>query len=120
MPRPEQTPAPSYQGLPYGTNALANDQSQDLPDASVDDEAYDEMANATPDPGQEFLLSPTDRPNEPFTQGMPFGPGTNAPARVLGNETRQQFGLRVANMLRQSPEQTPGLKTFVQRIERGL
>jgi hypothetical protein len=65
----------------------------------------------------ERLFAPTDRPNEPLTDGMPFGPGRNSvPPR---GETEQQARTRTANELRVSPYQSPEVAEFISRLEKG-
>lgn len=120
MPRPEQTPAAAFQGLPYGTNAMVNDQSDALPEAE-DDPSYDEFNDMPPPQGDEqFLLSATDRPGEPVTSGMSFGPGPNITPQMVADETPNQFAQRVAQTLTSEGESSPGLRKFIARIEKGF
>ena len=119
MPRPEQTPPSLYKGLPYGANAVTNQQAQDIPDPT--DPTYDEFSDMQPpSEGEQFLYSPTDRPKEPITSGMSFGQGPNAPKPIVRDETPNQFAVRVAQTLSAEGESSPGLQKFIKRIERGL
>ena len=124
MARPGEAPPAIYQGLPYGENALANEMSQAIPDEDdLDflDDGYDELADFQPVDDQEaFLFSETDRPNEPLTAGMSFGPGNNVSSAVLRGESNQQFAMRVAQELTAAGGQIKGVQAFADRIARGL
>lgn len=76
MPEPGKTPQPAYEGLSYGQNAAANKLATD---ADVDAELFgDDEEDYTPaGPEEEFLYGPTDRPDEPVTAGVGFGPGAD-------------------------------------------
>ncbi len=62
------------------------------------------------------LFAPTDRPDEPITDGMPFGAGSNWRPRPF--EDDRAFMLRVADEIERSPEGTK-LGAFVQDIRNG-
>lgn len=53
------------------------------------------------DPIDEEVFAPTDRPDEPITQGMPFGPGDNFSASP--DETEGQRLARIATSMLQTP-----------------
>ncbi len=122
MPRPEQTPVARYQGLPYGANAVANagiDAAEDM-DQEVD-EGFDEQDEFQPaDEEEAFLFSPTDRPDEPLTTGMGFGPGPNVASAVVQGESRTQFAQRIGQQMQAEGENSPGMKKFLAAAERGL
>jgi hypothetical protein len=109
-----------FEGLPYGTNALANDMSSEFDTPPVGDEA-DELDDWSPSSEEEeFLFSPSDRPEEPITAGMGFGAGPNRASVMVVGETPQQFSPRSAQTLQAEGESSPGMKAFLARVERGL
>lgn len=63
-------------------------------EAEIDDEV-DEFVPAGEE--EEFIFGPTMRPEEPITQGAPFGAGADLPRLAI--ETEDQFATRVANMI---------------------
>ena len=72
------------------------------------------MPPATPE--EQFLYSPTLRPNEPVTQGAPFGPGTNfAPRPAIPDS---QF---LQEAVQRIPPQNlpPRVQEFLARVEAG-
>ena len=122
MARAGEAPPALYQGLPYGANALVNDMSEDIPDDDefVDDD-FDEIGDFQPvDDDEAFLFSPTDRPDEPITAGLPFGDGPNMPISAIRGETKQDFALRVANELTALGGSVKGVQQFADRIAKGL
>ena len=122
MPRPEQTPVARFKGLPYGANALANagmDAADDFEEPV--DESFDELEDFAPaSPEEEFLFSPSDRPNEPLTAGMSFGAGPNVASSLVEGETRTAFADRVQRQLEMEGENTPGMRKFLAAARRGL
>jgi hypothetical protein len=107
--------------LPYGTNALTNDMAQGALDANVEPDVNPEDEQYVPQTDEEqFLFGPTDRPDEPLTTGMSFGPGANITSAQIKDESTQQFTARIANTLRTEGENSPGLKKFLDKAERGL
>ncbi len=63
------------------------------------------------------LFAPTDRPNEPVTAGVPFGPGSNFVPQPF--EDDRTFMLRVASDLKASPG-ARDLGPYIAKIEQGL
>jgi len=63
------------------------------------------------------ILRPTDRPNEPITTGLPFGPGANFVNQP--GETDARFRERVASGIETGPVTTPAVKAFAERIRKG-
>lgn len=121
MPRPGESPAPLYQGLPYGANSLANDMSEDIPEDDLFDDGFDELANFAPaSTSEQFLFSGTDRPDEPLTSGMSFGEGPNISTALVRGESKQQFAMRVARELQQAGGGIKGVQAFADRIAKGL
>lgn len=122
MPRPGEAPAPLYKGLPYGANALVNDMSEAIPeDPDLFDDTFDELEGMEPaDEMEAFLLSGSDRPDEPITAGMSFGDGPNIASVRLRTETRREMTMRVSSVLATEGEQSPGVKKFLEALDRGL
>ena len=122
MARPGEAPAPIYQGLPYGENALANQMSEAIPDdddADLFDDGYDELADVQPaDDMEAFLLSGSDRPDEPVTAGMSFGAGPDFTR--YAHETNAQLLARVAQSLEADPAAPKEVRAFAERVRRGF
>lgn len=118
MPEPGQTPQPQIkqgsgpEALPWGEAAQINDAIGLIP-PEEDDETYQPTG-----PQEEFLFSPTDRPTEPFTAGLPFGAGPGDVPRA--HETDRQFVQRVAGELKQDPNTPKNLKQFADRALQGM
>lgn len=122
MARAGETTTPAFQrgnSLPYGGAQQANNAA-----ASIDNHPdltqppYDprtELGNQSP--VEAFLTSPTDRPNEPATAGVPFGPGPNYTRYAY--ESDQDFMLRVASSVAADPAATPAVKAFLARVQNG-
>ena len=104
----EQTPM-EITGLPYGENQEANAVAQSMPlDAAEQPEA--------PVP----LSAPSQRPEEPETEGSPFGPGSNIlpsteVSKGLPTETRLDDGLLEALMAAYQQNPTPEIANLVRR-----
>jgi hypothetical protein len=123
MPRPEQTPPSRFSGLPYGTNALANQESEPFNDVNSDgndlvDPSLDEEFQPASD-DEQFLFSQTDRPDEPLTAGMGFGAGPGIASQLIQDESPKQFSQRIAQRLAAEGESSPGLKKFLAKVESG-
>lgn len=125
MPRPEQTPAPQFKGLPYGFNDQANAmsetvaQQEDFPAFAAPDDS--QTAGSEPDfqpAGDEeaFLFGATDRPDEPVTSGVPFGPG--ADFSRYSYESDNEFLARVSKQLESNPSKD--VQEFRRLIAKGL
>jgi hypothetical protein len=65
----------------------------------------------------EALFAPTDRPDEPITAGVPFGPGPGITR--LPSETDRAFALRVADLLEQRPEVSERLRAYIDKLRAG-
>lgn len=63
------------------------------------------------------IFRPTDRPDEPVTAGMPFGPGPNTPRTYREDDARRRD--RVAREIESSPTATDAVRKFAQRIRAG-
>lgn len=63
------------------------------------------------------ILRPTDRPDEPFTTGLPFGPGANT--LRLPNETDDRYRARIAGSLLRAGFATGAVVTFARRLAEG-
>lgn len=113
MPRPGSVRQPEYQrstDLAYGEATAANRQPTERKPLPIDMEA------GPLGPEEQFLFSPTSRPDEPITAGAPFGPGPNAV--VPRSEKRSDFVKRVAGGL--PPEKLPPkVAEFLRRAQAG-
>jgi hypothetical protein len=70
------------------------------------------------DAANEFLFArPTDHPEVPVTNGLPFGDG--ASYVQYANEDERSMRERVANTLAASPSADPDVLRFVERLRRG-
>jgi hypothetical protein len=66
----------------------------------------------------DILFSGSDYPDEPLTEGAPFGPGSNS-LRSVGPETDDEFMARAAVAVAGSPSATSRVKSFVTRVANG-
>lgn len=105
MPEPGVVRQPEYRqgaSLPRGGASQANALEADMvPPAN---------------PEEEFLYSPTLRPDEPITQGAPFGPGTGSVA-----PRPQPDRTFVASAIQRMPQQNlpPRVQEFLRRVAAG-
>ncbi len=108
MPEPGVVRQPEYQrgaSLPYGGATRANQQTLEP----------DTQPPATPE--EQFLYSPTHRPDEPLTQGAPFGPGSMAPPPPPP-QTDRDFLTSAISRMQQQPL-PPRVREFLARVEAG-
>jgi len=142
MPRAgTETPAPAApQGADAGTGAALRRMAQAVPATPPPDATNPTGAQSTPpsSPGagagtspvgdvaqpsdlnagyDAALFGPTDRPGEPVTQGLPFGPGASYVPRP--NEDDRTFLLRVADQLENTPGASGPLRQFIDKIRLG-
>ncbi len=68
------------------------------------------------DPYEEALFAPSDRPDEPITAGVPFGPGPSFSR--LPVETERAFAVRVARILEDSPG-ADALRPYIDKLLAG-
>ena len=116
MPEPGVAPQPSIKkgsgplALAQGDAAQVNELVGLVP---PDRQDYQPQGDA-----QNFLFAPSDRPKEPFSQGLPFGPGASV---VPGaGETDDQLVQRVANEALKDPAAPKQLKDFANRALNGM
>lgn len=128
MARPEQPIIRTREGE-RGTATDVEGLIQQVP-LPEEDDGFDEEGFEDEDLGAEFdmgdplngeledvLFAPTERPDEPLTAGVEFGPG---PLTVpFPGETERDFRLRVADSLSSSPSATPSVRAFADRLLRG-
>lgn len=94
-------------GMPYGENKELNDVQSQAPLASAKEiPPATPMQEVKPMPTPIPLTEPTQRPMEPLTTGMPFGPGAgsevlNLPNQQITQEDRQR-ALLVLGVLQDS------------------
>lgn len=115
MPEPGQTPQPTIkqgsgpEALPWGESAQVNDLVGLVPPQ--------EEQGFTPQGDQEqFIYGPSDRPQEPGSAGLPFGPG----ADIVQPTTDFDFRERTAQSLSRSANQSPEVKAFLAKMAEGL
>lgn len=112
-----ETPTPQVKqgsgpdALPWGEAAQVNDMVGLIPPPEED-------GFKPRSPQEDFLYSPTDRPQEPFSAGLGFGPG---PARVpAAHENDDQFVQRVAKEVKADPSAPKQLRQFADRALNGM
>ena len=84
--RTDGMPSPEYSGLPYGENQAVNQQASAAPMAATaapGGSAAPRPAGGRPKFGAEGVFGPTDRPGEPMTAGIDWGPGAGAPPPAM-------------------------------------
>ena len=109
-----ETPTPEYQRgteLPYGAAQQANELR-----GLVDESRPVEFQPKTPQ--EQFLFSPTDRPDEPVTAGAPIGGGRNVTRHVV--DTPQDFQARVVQEIQADPNPPREVKALLQRMAEGM
>ena len=95
--------------MPYGSVGPAN---AARPQQQRQTQTAGRQAPQQGNPVEDFLFGPTQRPVEPVTAGVGFGPG----ARTLPQpaaETEEDFLLRVL------PQAGPELQSFLNRVAAG-
>jgi hypothetical protein len=102
-----------------GANELPYGQAQALAEllAAVPDE--DESDYQPSSPAERFLYSPTDRPDEPITAGLPFGPGPDVSRYAL--EDDRSFRERLAQTIEAHVPRHPSrdMRRFLARLRSG-
>lgn len=117
MPEPGQTPQPTIkqgsgpEALPWGEAAQINESVGLIPPPDQPD-----YTPATPE--EQFLYSPTDRPKEPFSHGLPFGDGANYTPQAQEND--DQFVKRIASQAAADPAAPRQMKQFAERALNGM
>ena len=108
---------PEYSGLPYGSNQAVNDV---VDDSAVDEELFGEPEDDfTPaGPEEEFLFSPTDRPDEPLTAGAGFGPGADGTRHAV--ESDADVLTRMAERIAANPSSDPQARAWAAKRTKGL
>jgi len=128
MARDKDIPAP--EGAPFGTGAALERMSEVVP-AQRQRARPQVQPFVTRGPGSpgaplgeeedvsggydEALFAPSHRPDEPLTQGAPFGPGSNFVP--LPYEDEWAFRRRIADELSVDP--TPSLQPFIDKLRSG-
>jgi hypothetical protein len=69
-------------------------------------------------PQEQFVLSPTDRPNEPITAGVPFGPGADGVTNA--GDDPNVFRQRVMDQLATQPGASKEVRALAKRMQAGL
>lgn len=116
MPEPGQTPQPTIKkgsgpaALAQGDAAQVNDLVGLIP---PDNPPYQPAGES-----DQFLFSPTDRPAEPFTQGLPFGPGANATRESYQSD--EDLVRQVAGQAAKDPAAPKSMKAFAARALEGM
>ena len=117
MPEPGQTPQPAIkqgqgpEALPWGEAAQVNDLVGLVPPS--DEENFQPKSEQ-----EQFIYGPSDRPQEPFSHGLPFGPGANfTPGADEGDD---DFVKRVASQALNDPAAPKQMRQFAQRALNGM
>src|SRR3954468_15903425 len=117
MPEPGQTPQPAVkqgqgpESLPWGEAAQVNDLVGLVP--PPDEQSYQPQTEQ-----DQFIYGPSDRPQEPFSHGLPFGPGANfVPDQGEGDDA---FVKRIASQALNDPAAPKQMKQFAQRALNGM
>jgi hypothetical protein len=116
VPEPGQTPQPTVKqgkgpdALPWGEAAQINDAVGLIP---PEEDPYQPQGDA-----ENFLYSPTDRPQEPATAGLPYGPGANGIPQMP--ESDGDLVHRVAAVAVNDPAAPSEMKAFAQRALKGM
>lgn len=117
MAEPGATPAPAFKqgsgpaSLPWGEATQVNDLVGMVPPPDQGDE-FTPQGDA-----QQFLYSPTDRPKEPFSAGLPFGAG---PGPEMTVDDPVQEVSKIASQALADPRAPKELKAFAQRVQQGM
>lgn len=105
-------------GLPYGDNAELRGVQESAPMSGGRPgepvNPHVPLEQMSPD-----LFAPTDRPDEPVTSGMPFGPGGNGGEEPIpAGPTRQRLAANLPVMLRmaESPYVSPEFKVLTNAV----
>ena len=116
--RTDGGPSPDFVGLGYGENKAVNQQASSAPMAGRLPGGGGGQAQAGGPPaartpmGAEGVFGATNRPGEPVTAGVDWGPGTGAPPQVLEDDPY----LLARALLRVAP--SPQLEALVARLSR--
>jgi hypothetical protein len=136
MPRPDQPPLPrAGEEAEFGATAWLQRLATAVPAPSAP-APFEPPPSALAEPGledlgdeedeqladlnegmDEVLFAPTDRPGEPLTEGMPFGPGSSFVPRP--GESEEEFIERIATAIDASPTATAGAKDWIKRHQAG-
>lgn len=109
--------------LPQGGASQVNRAMAAVPQQPSPDPVLQAAANQRPsEPGSltnfdDILFSPSDYPDEPITEGAPFGPGTNFVRR--GPENDDEFMKRAALTIANSKNATSRVRSFATRVAMG-
>lgn len=120
MPEAGRTPEPAFERgtgpdmLDYGDAEAANALLGFVDDAELDDDD-DEFVPAGEE--ESFIFGPTDRPEEPLTQGAPIGPGSDF--LRFSYESDDQFTRRVAEQIISLPTAPGEARGFARRLLEG-
>lgn len=108
---------PEFSGLPYGENQKVNDLvDEDAVDAELFGDDEEDYVPANED--EAFLLAPTDRPDEPLTQGVPFGPGLDSTRFAFA--TDDDLLDRLAEKVRANAAADPQARAWAAQRAKGL
>lgn len=115
--------------LPYGAATQVNKALPTAPTQPKAPAGSAAQSAPTPQPASEMpmqgditgvdekLFSPTDRPDEPLTQGSPWGPGANY--KKMPAESDEDFLTRVVETMATSEFSTPRTRMMAARRLRG-
>ena len=113
MAKAGETPQAQFKqgdNLAYGEAAAANS-LMGLVGPAVQPEPHQPQG-----PEDQFLFSPTDRPNEPITHGAAFGPGAGAIQGPSDDQLVEQVSQQALN----DPAAPTAMRRFAQRQAQGM
>jgi hypothetical protein len=116
----EGTPNALPKGKASELNAMVQDVNLDELAPPYQEEAPAEVGSASPVPAvsggiEQLVMRPSDRPHEPITQGVPFGPGSAERPNAPDIRSSKQ---RIYQELLTSPSSTPRTRALAARMMR--
>ncbi|MFM7010603.1 MAG: hypothetical protein ACKO0Z_14950 [Betaproteobacteria bacterium] len=122
----DSTQAARYiSGMPYGEGADLNAIANAAPLSAAPDMGAGGMSMPTP-PNVVELGAPTQRPSEPVTSGIPFGPGSDQldqplpPARSAADEQRLYMILALLQAAADQPGSSDDTRNALRRLRGSL
>jgi hypothetical protein len=100
--------------LDYGEAGAANALLGFVDEAELDDEG-DEFVPGGEE--EDFIFGPSERPDEPLTQGAPFGQGSDF--LRMSYESDDQFTRRIASQIVAAPSSPGEARGFARRLLEG-
>jgi hypothetical protein len=120
MPEAGRTPEPAFErgsgpdALDYGDAAQANALMGFVDEAELDDEGDVFVPSGEE---EDFIFGPSGRPDEPITQGAPFGAGSDFLRSAY--ESDEAFTQRIASQIANAPSSPGEARGFARRLLEG-